>query len=93
MGPKEYKGMMDYLTGPRMAGGGRIGFKNGLGPRNKINQLGVGDEILKMYKEGAGTVEIAKKYNLSKDTINRFIKQTNPKLLRTATVSPPPETQ
>ena len=82
MGPKEYKGMMDYLTGPRMAGGGRIGFKNGLGPRNKINQLGVGDEILKMYKEGAGTVEIAKKYNLGKDTINRFIKQTNPKLLR-----------
>jgi len=64
------------------ARGGRVNFKNGLGPRNKINQLGVGDEILKMYKEGAGTVEIAKKYNLGKDTINRFIKQTNPKLLR-----------
>ena len=25
--------------------GGRIGFQDGLGPRNKIQQLGVGDEI------------------------------------------------
>ena len=28
MGPKEYKGMMDYLTGPRMAKGGRVGYRN-----------------------------------------------------------------
>jgi len=28
MGPKEFKDMMDYLTRPRMAQGGRIGFKN-----------------------------------------------------------------
>ena len=28
MGPKEYKGMMDYLTGPRMAKGGRAGYRN-----------------------------------------------------------------
>ena len=28
MGPKEFKDMMDYLTRPRMADGGRIGFKN-----------------------------------------------------------------
>jgi len=29
MGPKEYKDMMDYLTRPRMAQGGRIGFQGG----------------------------------------------------------------
>jgi len=29
MGPKEFKDMMDYLTRPRMAGGGRIGFSKG----------------------------------------------------------------
>ena len=62
--------------------GGRIGFQDGLGPRNKIQQLGVGDEILQMYEDGDGTVKIAKKYNISKDTVNRFIKQSNPKLLR-----------
>tara|TARA_R100000655_G_scaffold3132_1_gene11620 strand:+ start:2110 stop:4176 length:2067 start_codon:yes stop_codon:yes gene_type:complete len=53
-----------------------------LGPRDKIKQLGVGDEILEMYKKGAGTIEIGKKYGISKDTVNRFIKQTNPNLLR-----------
>jgi hypothetical protein len=29
MGPKEYKDMMDYLTRPRMANGGRMGFQEG----------------------------------------------------------------
>ena len=64
---------------------GRMSLQEGtvpLGPRDKIKQLGVGDEILEMYKQGAGTIEIGQKYNISKDTVNRFIKQTNPKLLR-----------
>ena len=69
-----------------MAQGGRIPFAEAksvqLGPRDKIQQLGVGDEILEMYKKGAGTIEIGKKYNISKDTVNRFIKQSNPNLLR-----------
>ena len=29
MGPKEYKDMMDYLTRPRMANGGRIKLQGG----------------------------------------------------------------
>ena len=64
------------------ADGGRIAFQDGLGPRDKIDQLGVGKKILKEYSEGAGTIELGKKYGVSRDTINRYIKKFNPNLIR-----------
>jgi len=78
----------DYNPGPRpMAQGGRIPFAKAksvqqLGPRDKIDQLGVGKKILKEYSEGAGTIELGKKYGVSRDTINRYIKKFNPNLIR-----------
>ena len=41
-------------------------FKKGtaLGPRDKIDQLGVGEQVLKEYSEGAGTIELGKKYGV-----------------------------
>ena len=64
------------------ADGGRIGFQDGLGPRDKIDQLGVGKKILKEYSKGAGTIELGKKYGVSRDTVNRYIKKFNPNLIR-----------
>ena len=41
MNPKEYKQMMDHLTRPRMARGGRIGFDDG----------GIANELKKFVKK------------------------------------------
>jgi len=82
MHPKDRAQMMAYLTRPAMARGGRIGFKDGLGPRDKIDQLGVGKKILKEYSKGAGTIELGEKYGISRDTVNRYIKKFNPNLIR-----------
>ena len=77
-----------YVPEPSaMAQGGRIPFAKAksvqqLGPRDKIDQLGVGKKILKEYSEGAGTIELGKKYGVSRDTINRYIKKFNPNLIR-----------
>ena len=57
MGPKEYKGMMDYLTGPRMARGGRVGFAQGTPQRlSLINNL----------KSAIAQAEKTNNYNLLK---------------------------
>ena len=66
------------------ADGGRMELKRGtgLGPRDKIDQLGVGKKILKEYSDGAGTIELGKKYGISRDTVNRYIKKFNPNLIR-----------
>ena len=44
----------------------------------------VGKLIIEEYKKGASTVKLADKYKFSKDTINRYIKENAPGVLRTA---------
>ena len=44
----------------------------------------VGKLIIEEYKEGASTVKLANKYKFSKDTINRYIKENAPGVLRKA---------
>ena len=44
----------------------------------------VGKLIIEEYKKGASTVKLADKYKFSRDTINRYIKQNAPGVLRTA---------
>ena len=39
MGPKEFKDMMDYLTRPRMADGGRIGFSTAGLVKNLLKKI------------------------------------------------------
>ena len=52
------------------------------GNRRNVIPKNIGKKILKEYKDGAGTIELGDKYGFSKDTINRYIKKFNPKLLR-----------
>ena len=44
----------------------------------------VGKLIIEEYKKGASTVKLANKYKFSKDTINRYIKENAPGVLRKA---------
>ena len=73
----EIEAFKDFNKRNPQADGGRIPFAKAksvqqLGPRDKIDQLGVGKKILKEYSEGAGTIELGKKYGVSRDTINRY---------------------
>ena len=52
------------------------------GSRRNIIPDNIGKKILKEYKDGAGTIELGKKYGVSRETVNRYIKKFNPKLLR-----------
>jgi hypothetical protein len=52
--------------------------------RDLIDQKGIGKKILEEYADGDSTVTIAKKYKLSKDTVNRYITKKKPTLLRSA---------
>ena len=52
------------------------------GSRRNIIPDDIGKKILKEYKDGAGTIELGKKYGVSRETVNRYIKKFNPKLLR-----------
>ena len=60
------------------------------GSRRNIIPDDIGKKILKEYKDGAGTIKLGEKYGFGKDTINRYIKKSNPKLLRD---SPPKANQ
>ena len=60
------------------------------GSRRNIIPDNIGKKILKEYKDGAGTIKLGEKYGFSKDTINRYVKKSNPKLLRD---SPPKANQ
>jgi hypothetical protein len=52
MGPKEFKDMMDYLTRPRMADGGRAGFQKGTTPKVELERIqNPIDEALKEISE------------------------------------------
>ena len=52
--------------------------------RDIIDQKGIGEKILKEYEDGVSTVDLQKKYKVSKDTINRYIKKNKPSILRSA---------
>ena len=60
------------------------------GLRRNIIPDDIGKKILKEYEDGAGTIKLGEKYGFGKDTINRYIKKFNPKLLRD---SPPKANQ
>ena len=68
MGPKEFKDMMDYLTRPRMADGGRIGFADGL-PKNvrltpqgqyRFSSQAGGKKFSKVFPKGTKLEEVEK---------------------------------
>ena len=52
------------------------------GSRRNIIPDDIGKKILKEYEDGAGTIKLGEKYGFGKDTINRYVKKFNPKLLR-----------
>ena len=52
------------------------------GSRRNIIPDDIGKKILKEYKDGAGTIELGKKYGVSRETVNRYIKKFNPNLIR-----------
>jgi len=58
MGPKEYKDMMDYLTRPRMAQGGRTGFKDGMKEMENKLRANYTEKVLKELDSGKKSTEI-----------------------------------
>ena len=58
MGPKEYKDMMDYLTRPRMAQGGRTGFKDGMKEMEDKLRANYTEKVLKELDSGKKSTEI-----------------------------------
>ena len=58
MGPKEYKDMMDYLTRPRMAQGGRTGFKDGMKEMENKLRANYTKKVLKELDSGKKSTEI-----------------------------------
>ena len=58
MGPKEYKDMMDYLTRPRMAQGGRIGFKDGMKEMEDKLRSNYTKKVLKELDAGKKSTEV-----------------------------------
>jgi hypothetical protein len=57
--------------------------------RNLIDARGIGKEIIEKYKDGATTVDLAKEYNVDRETIRRYLE--NKKIKRR--VSPPQKNQ
>jgi hypothetical protein len=58
MGPKKYKDMMNYLTRPRMAQGGRTGFKDGMKEMENKLRANYTKKVLKELDAGKKSTEI-----------------------------------